>query len=281
MVRFAVSVRSLIDLVTCIPMFVSAAPAVSSDGAAAGFAIVRVLRTIRILRVMRIARLGSRLGNEIQQRSFYLGFTIVCSVLCAAGIFHEVEGTYSVRRARARHSPRYPFPIICRRDLRPASAPGRPLLPSSEPLPHTPTPPPAVPQDINAGMDFHTSVYWATVTLATLGYGDFAPTLTLTRMLLIGLIVMLMTLLPYQTSKLVMAYNFASPYLRKKCASRRRCCCRCCCRAARMVPGGRSAAGGGGPLWIAARGLGGKGAAPHPSRYLSRPSPSQTLVKPP
>ena len=137
--------RSLIDLVTCIPMFVSAAPAVSSDGAAAGFAIVRVLRTIRILRVMRIARLGSRLGNEIQQRSFYLGFTIVCSVLCAAGIFHEVEGTYSVRRARARaratrHAAFFPSAAvaICAQRARRGGLCCPPLSPSP-----TPTPPPS------------------------------------------------------------------------------------------------------------------------------------------
>lgn len=162
--RFLLSPRSLIDLVTCVPMFVSYSPDIDPSTASA-FLLVRILRVFRILRVLRLMRLGQQLGTEIQQRLFALAFTILSTTLVAAGIFYEVEGRFSVR---------------------------------------------------NDGVQFHTALYWSFVTIATLGYGDVTPSLTVTRLLVVAELFLVLTLLPVQTSKLVLAFNYSSPYLRAR-----------------------------------------------------------------
>lgn len=90
---FIFSLRSVIDLLTCIPMFVSFGAPTDTD--TQGIFIVRILRVIRILRVARLIKMGKHIGVEIQQRIFYLAFSIVSMVLIAAGIFYELERRYS------------------------------------------------------------------------------------------------------------------------------------------------------------------------------------------
>eukprot|EP01012_Entosiphon_sulcatum_P036935 TRINITY_DN4719_c0_g1_i1.p1 TRINITY_DN4719_c0_g1~~TRINITY_DN4719_c0_g1_i1.p1 ORF type:complete len:1090 (+),score=168.16 TRINITY_DN4719_c0_g1_i1:24-3293(+) len=64
----------------------------------------------------------------------------------------------------------------------------------------------------NTFPDFHTSVYWVVVTIATVGYGDFYPTTALGRMCLCLFILGTIILLPTRVNRFVDLYRLRSSY---------------------------------------------------------------------
>ena len=55
----------------------------------------------------------------------------------------------------------------------------------------------------NRSIAFHESIYWATVTVTTVGYGDYSPSTWLTQVLVVLLLVSSFAALPYLTGKLL------------------------------------------------------------------------------
>ncbi|KAF6255850.1 hypothetical protein COO60DRAFT_1532571 [Scenedesmus sp. NREL 46B-D3] len=57
------------------------------------------------------------------------------------------------------------------------------------------------------------SIYWGAVTISTIGYGDYHPTVLGSQMMVIGILIITFTVLPYQTNALVGVLSEANPYL--------------------------------------------------------------------
>jgi voltage-gated potassium channel len=70
--------------------------------------------------------------------------------------------------------------------------------------------------DAYPDLTFFDALYWAVVSLSTLGYGDYVPTVTASRLMLIGALVATFTVLPLQTSAVVSALAARSPYQRAR-----------------------------------------------------------------
>lgn len=53
-------------------------------------------------------------------------------------------------------------------------------------------------QDKYPHLTIEQSVYWSLVTVTTIGYGDFTPSITASQMTLLAMLLIAFTLLPYQ-----------------------------------------------------------------------------------
>eukprot|EP00879_Flechtneria_rotunda_P031417 GHRR01034323.1.p1 GENE.GHRR01034323.1~~GHRR01034323.1.p1 ORF type:complete len:369 (+),score=71.72 GHRR01034323.1:1198-2304(+) len=65
------------------------------------------------------------------------------------------------------------------------------------------------------GLEFHEALYWAAVTVTTVGYGDYSPSWWVTQMILIGVLILTFTLLPYLTGQLMDALTASTVYQRQ------------------------------------------------------------------
>eukprot|EP00775_Hariotina_reticulata_P006540 gene6540-6766_t len=72
------------------------------------------------------------------------------------------------------------------------------------------------PSEVGATITFHEALYWASVTLSTVGYGDLSPSYWATQIMLIGLLILMFTLMPYLTGNLMDAITATSPYQRNR-----------------------------------------------------------------
>ncbi|KAI8909098.1 hypothetical protein EDD86DRAFT_226803 [Gorgonomyces haynaldii] len=64
--------------------------------------------------------------------------------------------------------------------------------------------------------NWHDSLYYIMVTFSTIGFGDLTPTSTISRMIVIVLIVMVVLYVPYQTGKIIDLYKSLNQYQRAK-----------------------------------------------------------------
>lgn len=63
-------------------------------------------------------------------------------------------------------------------------------------------------------LTFGQALYWSAVTTTTIGYGDYAPTLLASQAMLIGMLAITFTLLPYQSGALLSALAASSRFQR-------------------------------------------------------------------
>ena len=63
-------------------------------------------------------------------------------------------------------------------------------------------------------LNWHDSLYYIMVTFSTIGFGDLTPSSTMSRVIVMCLIVLVIIYVPYQTSKIVEIYNSLSRYQR-------------------------------------------------------------------
>lgn len=61
---------------------------------------------------------------------------------------------------------------------------------------------------------FHDGIYWSSVTIATVGYGDISPQTNAGKLVVVLTIILVITVLPYQTNELVTLLTKHSVYER-------------------------------------------------------------------
>jgi hypothetical protein len=65
-------------------------------------------------------------------------------------------------------------------------------------------------------LQFHEALYWAAVTITTVGYGDFTPTTWIGQMATILMLLLVFTLLPILSGNLIDALNSTNKYQRAR-----------------------------------------------------------------
>jgi hypothetical protein len=71
-----------------------------------------------------------------------------------------------------------------------------------------------VQQERYEDLTYMDAIYWSVVTVTTIGYGDFSPSVVASQITLLGMLVLSFTILPYQTSMLLSAMTATSVYQR-------------------------------------------------------------------
>jgi len=64
--------------------------------------------------------------------------------------------------------------------------------------------------------NFHQSMYWSVVTCSTLGYGDISPNTFLGQWLVVAMMILMFSVIPYQTNKVLELIAQGNQYLRKR-----------------------------------------------------------------
>ena len=218
--RYALSIERVLDIGTLVPYFIDVSYSYDANR-------VRETRVLRLIRFLRINR-GLKNQHGARRQIYQIFYFILCLLFVGAGMVQLMEN--DVRQAfqyRCKYSTAATNWIAsCSPDF-PFSTYENPLDPEYWcdcrlwnchtyylffDKPHQPT---AV-QCIR--LTFFDTIYFMVVTIATLGYGDIAPSTNLSKLVIIAIIIMSIIFIPMQVQRLAAIYymssTFRRPYVR-------------------------------------------------------------------
>ena len=204
----------------------------SAEGLAVGASLVRFLR---VLRVFRIFRLGKRIKSEVNNRLLTLIITLLSIIVTAAGLFYEIETKWGVSTSlsvckstghgwhitaccllTAEAGKLHAASCCCCVHVSGTCKQSAylNLKQRTQACSHLCAWPRDLLQDRYEDLTYIDAIYWSVVTVTTIGYGDFSPSVVASQVTLLGMLVVSFTILPYQTSMLLSAMTATSVYQR-------------------------------------------------------------------
>ena len=228
--KYFLSPTGIIDLATFIPYWITIG-ILTSGGKNINLGLLRFLRFLRILRLMRFLRLLKTLKDmggalTIQKQIATIIFTVFAVIFIGAGVFQIMENDV---RAIMEYSCQSIGPAT---NFLPSCCDGLPFDECNA-LSYcdcednncryqygyydTQFQPTAIACE---SRNFFDCVYFIVVTIATLGYGDFAPSTELSRLCVMFIILFSIVVIPLQVQNLAklvgMTSTFRQRYIRQK-----------------------------------------------------------------
>lgn len=230
--KFFFSPTGIIDLATFIPYWITLGILITSGGTASvNLGMLRFLRLLRILRLMRFLRLLKTLKEmggalTIQKQIATIVFTVFAVIFIGAGIFQIMENDVKAIMEYSCQS------IGSLTDFRPSCCDDLPFadcnvlsycdcLDRNCKYQYNYNDPEFQPSAISCEtVSYFNSIYFLVVTVATLGYGDFAPSTELSRLCVMFIILFSIVVIPLQVQNLAkivgMTSTFRQRYVRQK-----------------------------------------------------------------
>jgi len=229
--KFFLSPTGIIDLATFIPYWITLGILSSGGTASVSLGMLRFLRFLRILRLMRFLRLLKTLKDmggalTIQKQIATIVFTVFAVIFIGAGIFQIMENDV---KAIMEYDCQSIGPLT---NFRPSCCDDLPFADCNDlsycdcldrncKYQYNYNDPEFQPSAIACEtVNYFDSIYFLVVTVATLGYGDFAPSTELSRLCVMFIILFSIVVIPLQVqnlSKIVgMTSAFRQRYIRQK-----------------------------------------------------------------
>ena len=228
--KFFLSPTGIIDLATFIPYWITIG-ILTSGGKNVNLGLLRFLRFLRILRLMRFLRLLKTLKDmggalTIQKQIATIVFTVFAVLFIGAGVFQIMENDV---RAIMEYDCQSIGPMT---NFLPSCCDGLPYadcnalsycdcLERNCKYQYNYNDPEFQPSTISCeAVNYFDSIYFLVVTVATLGYGDFAPSTELSRVCVMFIILFSIVVIPLQVQNLAkivgMTSTFRQRYVRQK-----------------------------------------------------------------
>jgi hypothetical protein len=171
--KFMRSFFAIIDVLTCIPFYIEVLlDVVDPNSDTVSISFVRIARILRLIRILRSFKFLSAESKPFPKQLLRMGLVFVSMVFICAGAMNIIES----------NGPSGLYQL-----LRPGEVNTR---------------------DFN----FHNSVYFTVVTIATVGYGDFTPTTSLGKVVCVCTIILAAVIVPLEVQSLTGVLKSQSKY---------------------------------------------------------------------
>jgi hypothetical protein len=141
--------------------------------------VIRILRVFRALAVLRLYRIANAYYTGYDYELAVLILTIIALIFIAAGTFQQLELDAARKKRKSSEEEVSSF----------------------------------VGLEEEKRFQFHEAVYFVMVTMSTVGYGDITPTSTASQFFVMLMLIVVLTIIPRQVSKLMELSRLERMYL--------------------------------------------------------------------
>jgi hypothetical protein len=210
--QYLLSVMTCVDVVTIVPVYVSL---ILGDEGAPNLSLLRFVRILRLIRILRTFKLLGGMSG-IKRQMITLSLTLLSLTFMAAGVVQVVENDVKQLSYDCKYIGLHTnYEPSCEKgyatyddkdcDCRDHSC--RAAYVSSD---HR-----GEPSYIRCNeLPYFDCFYFIIVTMATVGYGDIAPSTSISKMVIILFIVTSLIVIPMQVNKLTLLLSMSSAYRR-------------------------------------------------------------------